>query len=168
MDIPIDSLEVATQGEDAYVRVGGRGSFKGGPALKQFGTTALDRGCRRIIVDMARCTGMDSTFMGVLAGLALTARKKNGALVLRAVTEKNGALLRTLGLIQLVTMEAADETAAPAGDVLALAADKRTLTETMLNAHETLVAVAPGNLPKFKDVLTYLKEDLSTQTGTER
>lgn len=168
MEVPVDSLEVATQGHDAYVRVGGRGSFKGGPALKQFGMAALDRGCHRIIVDMARCTGMDSTFMGVLAGLAVTARKKDGAIVLRAVSEKNATLLRTLGLIQLVTMETAggSPVPTPTGDVLETLTDKRTLTETMLNAHETLVSVMPSNLPKFKDVLTYLKEDLNTQTAT--
>jgi anti-anti-sigma factor len=168
MEVPVDSLEVAAQGQDAYVRVGGRGSFKGGPALKQFGMAALDRGCRRIVVDMTACTGMDSTFMGVLAGLALTARKKKGELVLRAVSDKNTTLLRTLGLSQLVTMESAAGTPVPEVEVLETTADKRTLTETMLNAHETLVAVLPGNLPKFKDVLTYLKEDLNTQTGSER
>jgi anti-anti-sigma factor len=168
MDVPVDSLEVATQGQDAYVRVGGRGSFKGGPALKQFGMAALDRGCRRILVDMTQCTGMDSTFMGVLAGLAVTARKRNSEIVLRSVSVKNSTLLRTLGLIQLVTVESDVKTPAPEGAVLETSTDKRTLTETMLDAHETLVAVAPGNFPKFKDVLTYLKEDLNSQTGSER
>jgi anti-sigma B factor antagonist len=44
-------------------------------------------------------------------------------------------------------------------------ADKSTTTRTMIDAHETLVAIAPENLPKFKDVLTYLREDLRQSGG---
>ncbi len=165
MDVPADSLDVAIQGPDAYVRVSGRGSFKGGPALKQFGTAALERGCRRIIVEMTACVGMDSTFMGVLAGLALMARKKSGVVIMRGVSDKNAGLIRTLGLSQLVTMESASAGPAPTGNTLSTTTDKLTLTETMLSAHETLVGVSADNLPKFKDVLAYLKEDLNKQTG---
>ena len=36
----------------------------------------------------------------------------------------------------------------------------RVTAETMLEAHENLVKLSPENLPKFKDVLTFLREDL--------
>ena len=165
MDVPADSLEVAIQGTDAFIRVSGRGSFKGGPALKQFGTAAVDRGCRRLMVDLRSCVGMDSTFMGVLAGLALAARRQGGSLVLRAVSDKNANLIRTLGLSHLVSIETAAGPEAPTGNRLDTATDKRTLAETMVTAHEILVEVSADNLPKFKDVLAYLKEDLNHQTG---
>ena len=32
--------------------------------------------------------------------------------------------------------------------------------ETMLEAHETLIKTASENLPKFKDLIQYLKEEL--------
>lgn len=164
MDVPADSLEVAIKDGVAFVRVSGRGSFRAGPAVKQFGTGALDRGCRLLRVDLASCTGMDSTFMGVLAGLALMARKVQGEVVLCAVSEKNAANIRTLGLGHLVRIEEGSGRAAPAScGVLNTAADRQTLTETMLAAHETLVDVSVDNLPKFKDVLAFLKEDLSSQ-----
>lgn len=165
MDVPADSLEVAIQGTDAFIRVSGRGSFKQGPALKQFGVAAVERGCRQLIVDLGNCVGMDSTFMGVLAGLALAARRKAGSLTLRAASEKNANLIRTLGLSHLVCLESAAGPEAPAGNRLETATDTRTLAETMLSAHETLVTVSADNLPKFKDVLAYLKEDLNNQTG---
>jgi len=166
MDVPADSLEVAIQGTDAFIRVSGRGSFKQGPALKQFGGAATERGCRRLVVDLAACVGMDSTFMGVLAGLALVARRKGGALVLRSVSNKNVNLIRTLGLNHLVCLESAVGAEVPAGERLSTATDKLTLAETMVAAHETLVTVSADNFPKFKDVLAYLKEDLNKQTGT--
>ena len=165
MDVPADSLEVAIQGADAFIRVSGRGSFKQGPALKKFGMAAVERGCRRLVVDLGHCVGMDSTFMGVLAGLALVMRRKSGSLVLRAASEKNANLIRTLGLSHLVALESVAVPVAPAGDRLETATDKRTLAETMLTAHEILVTVSAENLPKFKDVLAYLKEDVSNQAG---
>ena len=35
--------------------------------------------------------------------------------------------------------------------------------ETMLDAHEALVDVSAENLPKFKDVLAFLREDLDKE-----
>ena len=34
------------------------------------------------------------------------------------------------------------------------------VAETILEAHENLVELSPENLPKFKDVLTFIREDL--------
>jgi hypothetical protein len=37
----------------------------------------------------------------------------------------------------------------------------------MLEAHEKLVEICPDNLPKFKDVLTYLRDDIKKQSDAE-
>ena len=42
----------------------------------------------------------------------------------------------------------------------AVAEDKQTRAETMIEAHEAVVAANPANEAKFKDVLDYLKQDL--------
>ena len=71
---PADVLLVATDGNTALVRVQGRGSFKVSAIMKEFATAMIDRGCNALVLDMANCIGMDSTFMGVLAGLAFRRR----------------------------------------------------------------------------------------------
>jgi hypothetical protein len=38
--------------------------------------------------------------------------------------------------------------------------DRTARAQTMLEAHEALITTAPENLPKFKDVIEYLKEVL--------
>jgi anti-sigma B factor antagonist len=168
MDVSTDILEVAVQGADAFVRVAGRGSFKASPALKKFAQAVAEKGCRRITLDMKDCLGMDSTFMGVLAGIALMLRKHNGALILAHLSSKNCLLVDTLGLDRLVT-KADAPAASAAADLTRIetGADKRTTAETMLEAHENLVAVAPENLPRFKDVLAYLREDLKRGSSSE-
>jgi anti-sigma B factor antagonist len=164
MVLPADNVEVAIQNGVAFVRVHGRGTFKVAPGLKQFGMAAMEQGCNRLMVEMADCLGMDSTFMGVLAGLAVYLKKKDGEVILRHVSDKNAFLVKMLGLSHLVRVEQGGEPQqAMPSEARVLEAgldDKEVLTKTMITAHEVLVEVAPDNIVKFKDVLAFLKEDL--------
>ncbi len=168
MENASDSIEVAIRDRSAYVRVHGRGTFKVGPSLKEFGTVSMDRGCTRILVDLADCAGMDSTFMGTLAGLAVSMNKSEGALVLRNASDKNKYLIKMLGLATLVKFDeesSAGETMPSVAESLAVNHDKRELTESMIEAHEILIEVAPENIIKFKDVLSFLHGDLKGAAG---
>lgn len=178
-----DAILVAVRRTVALVRVRGRGSFRMGPALKNFGSAAVRDGCRRFILDMDECAGMDSTFMGVLAGLALRLREEDGGeVVMMNVGPRLMELMTTLGLTRVIVShcpgplcdelreqlrEAVDTRQLDAG-----APDRKVTLETMVEAHRDLVEVSPGNLPKFKDVLEYLKEDLRAlgdrETGRRR
>jgi anti-sigma B factor antagonist len=170
MDTSADMLEVAVQGTDAFVHVVGRGTFKASPALKKFAQSVGEKGCQRIILDMKDCLGMDSTFMGVLAGIAVMLRKRGGDVILRRLRAKTCVLVDTLGLDRLVTKELTEQDAADAGRVLTrldTTTDQRTAAATMLEAHESLVTALPENMPKFKDVLAYLREDLKRVDASE-
>ncbi len=171
-----DELLVAVVGGAALVRVHGRGSFKTGPALKQFGVMAIEQGCRRIILDMDGCIGMDSTFMGVLAGLALRLRRDaEGVVVMMNLSDKTSYLLETLGLDRLLELypaghldDALKQHLSVLGDLSQLAvdeSDKRLTLETMLEAHQDLVKAVPENLPKFKNVIEYVSQDLQQLEG---
>lgn len=169
-----DALLVAVDPPSAFVRVRGRGSFKFGPALKKFGASAIERRCRRIVMDMSECIGMDSTFMGVMAGLAMRLRKEcEGELVMLNLGPKNLSLLSTLGLDQLLRVVDASgapppEQMLPEASLSALDAggtDRRVQAQTMIDAHEDLVRLSPENQSRFKDVLAYLKEDLQRSGG---
>ena len=105
---------------------------------------------------------MDSTFMGILAGLSTAVAKNSGDVVLRNLGEKNLFLLRMLGLLHLVKVDSVPPSPESPVEATPLeqASDKREMTQTMINAHEALIDAAPDNIVKFKDVLAYLKEDL--------
>lgn len=167
---PTDQLLVAMDDRRAFVRVVGRGSFKVSPALKEFALAAIERGGVELILDMQDCIGMDSTFMGVLAGLALRLRERGGRVVMVNLSARTRTLLATLGLDQVVEPYMVGEPPPDLAKLLgggpvlsAPAARERTMretAETMLEAHQNLVKISPENLPKFKDVLAFLREDL--------
>ncbi len=167
-----DRLLVMVRGSRAFVRVIGRGSFKVSTALKEFAATAIEGADGRLVLEMSACTGMDSTFMGVLAGVAMRLNRSGngGRVALVNLAPKNRDLLATLGLDLLVDAYTAgqtpDEYEAVLHDDQGLrmleenASMKQRTAETMLEAHEDLVRLSPDNLPKFQDVLQYLREDV--------
>lgn len=166
-----DAVLVAIHETTALVRVVGRGSFKNGSTLKQFSLTAIRHGCERFIVDMDQCIGMDSTFMGVLAGVALRLRREEkGKVVIMNLTPKTHALLSTLGLHQLLELHEAGTLDQELMRHLEVFADVESLErsgrndkltlETILEAHQNLVQVTPENLPQFRSVIEYVSQDL--------
>lgn len=170
-----DKILVALRPPDAVIRVAGRGTFKSAGALKQFGQAARDGGCRRLLFDMAACTGMDSTFMGVLAGLATRLRQAGGEVALLELNPRTRGLVATLGLDHVVAAfepgQAPESYLAGAGRAVlrSLPAGKEGRQETantMLEAHEQLVDLEPENAPRFKDVLTFLREDIKSGGGS--
>lgn len=174
-----DRLLVAIQKDVAFIRVRERGSFKISKHLKSFGLSAIEQGVRCIVVDLAECIGMDSTFMGVLAGIAFRLRKeKQGKLYIVNLSARTRGLLSTLGLDQLVIPCMAGSTpeefkslledADPMKAVESGDESRREMAEMMLEAHEHLVELNPENLPRFKDVLTFLREDVKKTGGDDR
>lgn len=173
---PEDRVWVTLHKQLALVRVEGRGSFKVSTSLKEFGQASLEAGAITAVLDMGRCIGMDSTFMGVLAGWASRLRQKpGGRLVLINLSLRTRSLVATLGLDQIVQAFEAGNLPEDLHAVAALSEglsalepreeSRRTTTETMIEAHENLIQLSSENLPRFKDVLIYLREDLHKKSG---
>lgn len=171
-----DKLQVAIVGDAGYVRVIARGSYRISSAMKEFGIAAIEQGVSRIILDMAECVGMDSTFMGVIAGVAFRLKKKSGGeVVMVNLSPRTRGLLGTLGLDQLVKpfmagaipkdIEAILDGCKRLEDVQNGERTRLETAEMMLEAHENLIELTPENLPRFKDVLTFLREDVQKQEG---
>ncbi len=165
------TLFVAQCGSFCLIRVKGRGSFKVSPALKKFCTDMIADGCMQFVLDMHACIGMDSTFMGVIAGIALRLKsEKDSGVIMVNMSPKTSALLETLGLDNLITTdwaEVADKDLqnelSRITDLASLdteSTDKKIAAETVLEAHEDLVVACPGNGPEFQNVITYLKQEM--------
>lgn len=165
-----DSIKVAFIDGTAVIRVEGRGSFKVSPPLRQFIHRVVSEGRTKFIrIDMSDCTSMDSTFMGVLAGLASFVKKDTVVnMKLLNLSDKNRKLLVTLGVDRVVdfSMAKPDGQANPLQHVDSMdlleagAPGKLEAAQTSLEAHEALVDILPENYLKFKSVLEYLQEDV--------
>jgi anti-sigma B factor antagonist len=166
-----DHLLVAVKDGAAFVRIEGRGTFKTSGSLKEFGNAMLQGGCRELVLDLAECQGMDSTFMGVIAGLCFRFGETNEVkLVMVNLSEKTGKLVKTLGLDQLVETHLVDDLPEIYCQLLdayddmekadAAEITQKEQAQIMLDAHENLAKLSPSNQTRFKDVLQYLKEEV--------
>ncbi|MFA6959972.1 MAG: STAS domain-containing protein [Opitutaceae bacterium] len=144
------------------VRIEGRASFQNSPCLQEFFNALIAQGKSRYVMDFLNCTSMDSTFLGVLAGVALQMRKQNppGSLVLCRLGARNLELIRNLGLHRLLTVDTETAELGNASlSALACMPDRGELESArlVLAAHENLVEADEGNREKFQDVLAFLK-----------
>jgi anti-sigma B factor antagonist len=170
-----DNITAAFIDQTAVIRVEGRGSFKVSPPMKQFIHQVINtRSAERIIIDMSDCTGMDSTFMGVLAGVACYIKSKpDFEFKLINLSAKNQKLLITLGVDRVVDYSlftpSEDQSllSQPTSGIQTLEPDfsnKLEAAKTTLEAHKTLVDINPNNYDKFKSVLEFLQNDVNSLT----
>jgi len=170
-------ISVARTADQVYIRVVGRGTFQNSQPLRRYALETIEQGCRRFTVDVGSCPNMDSTFLGVLAGIGLRLRQDGptsaGHITIANVSARNLDLLQTLGLDRLFIIEphkgsgtpslipaGAELEKLPDSDVEALARplDKNETTDLMLDAHNNLVRADERNAPKFSSVTKFLRE----------
>lgn len=165
-----DDLQAAIIGQTLFVRVQGRGSFRIAAPLKQFvQKTCSQKPITIVAIDVKDCIGMDSTFMGVLAGLSGRLKKSQQTLELLNVSDKNQNLLSTLGVDQVLDLHNDNHgheipNPEPVEMLTEDPPSKKEIAETALHAHKELVEINEENRPRFKSVIEFLKDDVDRLT----
>ena len=154
----------------SWIRCEGKGSFLNSPAVKEFGETRIAAGEKCLVVDLELCGGMDSTFMGTLAGLANRLSKKGGVFQVANAGVKNRNSLEDLGLDFLMEIEPENavwkDVENKAKDLLETkVAGMKTGTELhtrhVLEAHKILSEANEENRKKFSGVVKMLGDELA-------
>ena len=174
-------ISVGCTNAEVYVRVAGRGTFQNSQPLRRFALAMVERGYKVFVVDLGQCLGMDSTFLGVLAGVGLRLRQVNsgGSVHVTNVSPRNMELLQTLGLDRLFNLEEKATGAMmappaeqafeqlPESDAAEVKGplNKNETTDLMLEAHTHLTEADERNIPKFKDLTKFLRENIARRRG---
>lgn len=158
----------------SWIRCSGKGNFLSSPALKQCAEHCLQAGERCLVIDLHQCSGMDSTFMGMLAGLAMRITKQTGGgrLEIAGAAEKNVNSLEDLGLDAFMEINPGSATWSGREESIrgtlscwkAQALNSRERGQEVLEAHKILSAANEENAQKFESVVQLLENELGTQT----
>ena len=156
-----------------WVRCTSRGSFVNSPALKAISEKYMARNGRLIVVDLEICPGVDSTFMGTMAGLARKMRGQGGYLQVATPTQRTRASMESLGLDMLLDIDPADAgwqaniaerraqlTQGSSKEATAGNMNELDRTRHVLEAHNTLRSMNHKNNETFGYVCETLEEDL--------
>lgn len=152
---------VSAYSEPIVVQINGKANYLNCNTFREFIEKMLADGKTQYVLDFTNCKGMDSTFLGILAGTALELKKLTppGVFVVCNLGERNHELICNLGLQNLLTV--GDDL--PEKDNVEFSklqnievSDAR----TVLKAHENLIQADDGNTAKFQDVISFLRNQV--------
>ena len=152
--------------ENAFVRVFRKASYLNCGPLRSFLEESILSGRRNYIVDFQDCSSMDSTFLGILVGLALKLRKfeDEGYLTLVNLRGRNLETVQNLGIHKIAEISS-EETPSDLHELDDLKNGKKdglACSDTIYQAHKTLMDLNEKNSRMFCDVVNFLerqKED---------
>jgi anti-anti-sigma factor len=165
MDNPCAKLMVAVFDRTVCVQIGGRADFTCAVDLKKLITELWERGYAHFLLDLCGCRLMDSTFLGVLAGISLQLSNGGGKPQPLELLNPSPRISETLDSLGVAHLFRIGGSAGPMSDKFEPLsqgdpASPVELARTCLRAHQTLMALNPANAQKFKDVAQFLAEDL--------
>jgi anti-sigma B factor antagonist len=159
---------VSAYSDPVVVQINGKANYLNCNTFREFIEKMVSGGKGHIVLDFENCKGMDSTFLGILAGTALELRKQTpaGVLIICKLGERNHELVCNLGLQNLLTIaedipERPD--AAAEAEFSALKNVEVSDAKSVLSAHENLVKADTDNAAKFQDVIAFLKNQVEAK-----
>ena len=161
------SLSVLIGKKFACVKIAGRANFASSPDFKTLLSELAQKGFNHFIIDLSECVLMDSTFLGVLAGFGMKLNPQGApagrGIELHNTTVRVSELLENLGAAQLFNLTSGplqlpDDVKVSTPESISPSHEQ--ITRTSLEAHQTLMAMNPENVARFKDVAQFLAEDL--------
>lgn len=171
-----NSISASRESEFSWIRCDGKGSFLNSPTLKDWCEREVKNGANCLVIDLESCKGMDSTFMGTMAGIAMRLMKlPGGKLQVADPSEKSRKSLEDLGLDVLMEI---DPVEAPwrgrIDEVRSNLETCETLQEKMdqaphvLDAHKKLCEADASNTQKFGTVLDFLEAEVKAKESAKR
>ena len=164
-------MSVAVVENTAFVKLPGRANFAWSMEFKTLVSELRNQRVNHFVLDLGECVTMDSTFLGVLAGLAL--RNSDGKeisadgeklkLDLLNPNPRIAELLDNLGVVHLFNVLHQENPCTAIFEPVnhdGPPPTKEDLSRNCLWAHEVLMRINPDNVPKFKEVTQFLAEDL--------
>lgn len=159
---------VSAYTDPVVVQIHGKANYLNCNTFREFIEKVVREGKSHVVLDFENCKGMDSTFLGILAGTAIELRKRTppGVLILCKLGERNHDLVCNLGLQNLLTIGedlGKCDGAATVAEFSALKNVEVSDAKNVLNAHENLVNADAENAAKFQDVIAFLKNQVEAK-----
>lgn len=159
---------VTTLANTVCIKLEGRANFASSVDFKRLVNEQADKGMQRFVVDLSACQIMDSTFLGMMAGLgrkfaADGQQPEERTIQLLNPTERVADLIDNLGVSDLFHIVDCDEDSGVEYDSSyesGEGASKLEMSRGCLEAHQILMDHNPENVAKFKDVAKYFEEEV--------
>jgi CheY-like chemotaxis protein/anti-anti-sigma regulatory factor len=147
-------LSVGSAEGTTWVVVRGRATWKDAAVLRDTCTEALDAG-RRVVIDLASCTMLDSTILGTLHEL-VARTDPHPALCLQSAGEEIRGLFAELAMTEVLCAISPHVQPAPGGMIELCGRSDATTRGVIVHAHELLATLSASNAEQFRPVIDAL------------
>lgn len=163
---PTSPFAAARSDDAIYLQINGLGSMVNAPTVEVFAQKAIEEGAAQFVFDLANCTGVDSTFMGMILALSNQLREldaDSAGIVLINVDDHAEKQLSSVGVDAFVTLKQG-RTKLPKKlrltELSAVEASDKQRLKLMVRAHRELVAADERNRAKFGAFLESIVAEL--------
>ena len=168
------SILVGSLDSTTWVHVEGRAGQDNCKAVKQYLRNQFDAGERKFVIDLGKCDGIDSTFIGILYRLAADIEDtgETGGVDVIGPCERNERSICKLGLNDKLHIKldcsSWEDLRAQVKEVLQAppsvngSSEKEQRSEMIFDAHDALASANDENERRFRDVLDFLRQDMQS------
>ena len=145
----------------AFVKVLEKASYLNCEPIRNFFEEQNKRGCNRFVIDFQHCSSMDSTFLGILVGVALKVRNSadGGSFTLLNLRGRNLETVCNLGIHQIADISSDQvNNIEELENLSSKSSTPNANTDTIYAAHKALMNLNEKNLRAFSDVVSYLEQ----------
>ena len=146
--------------DSVIVQVKGYADYLSAPVLKGFLSDISVRNCNRFCFLFDECDGIDSTCLGLLAGLALRLKKLGGICLFCGLKARQLECIQMVGLDRLVYVIESTPVALTQTETTSVAVEPeeaRLTSQLVLEAHKFLMELNAKNKIKFQTVVSLLE-----------
>lgn len=163
MALETNHIEIARIGDAVAFRVNGLGNMLASPAIWGLAERMMQEGVSKFAFELSHCLGLDSTFMGMLVGLAhrVSVLEQGGWVCVVNASAKVREGLELLGVTKFVRLK----TTFPFEDIEMQRLDvgrygTQERLEIIRRAHEALIEIDRRNRARFGPFLESLSKEL--------
>lgn len=149
-----------------YCRVVGVGNMNNCTAFQNFAERMRKSGYTEFVIDFSTCHGLDSTFLGVLLGIAMGDRKTRAHVVIVNASQALRKAFHEVGIDRLLEV-CPEVVVAPEVPLCRLEvedASPRRRIGVILRAHEDLCSIDASNEGRFGLFLDMLRAELAASS----
>ncbi len=164
-----EALFIKEAGNRIYIRAQGHITANACPELKNRVFDRLDAkpAVEDVLIDLSDCDYMDSTFMGLIVGFNKRFKRfSDRPIRLYGLNETCGRLLKTIGILRLVAIEA-DAPRVPE-PLERLGSGRKAGAALVLKAHEELMELSEENERRFSALKSALKDAAAADPEGDR
>ena len=148
------------------MRIKGVANYSNAPLFNKFLSKTLAHNHKRYCIIFDECTGIDSTCLGILAGLLLKLRANHGICLFCGLKPRQLECIQIVGLDRFVhIVDHVPSSFAEANHEIEHNLQQSTLKvspELILEAHKFLIEISEHNKMHFKDVVLLLEKNNDT------